>query len=181
MPAIRKAIRSDAERLARLAEKTFRDTFGAANTPEDMELHCRANYSEGIQAAEICSPDTTTLLSEDDGRLVGFAQLRWGSAPDCVLAASAGEVQRLYVLGDWHGRGIAQALMQACLEEMRAHGCDVVWLGVWERNPRAMAFYRKFGFAAVGDHVFPLGHDPQRDIVMARSVETAGSRPGLQQ
>ena len=111
MPVIRKAIRSDAARLARLAEKTFRDTFGAVNTPEDMDLHCRASYSEAIQAAEISSADMTTLLSEGDGRLVGFAQLRWGRAPDCVLAASAGEMQRLYVLGDWHGRGVAQELM----------------------------------------------------------------------
>jgi ribosomal protein S18 acetylase RimI-like enzyme len=60
--------------------------------------------------------------------------------------------------------------MNACIEEMSLHRSDVVWLGVWERNPRAIAFYRKFGFREVGTHVFPLGNDPQRDIVMARPV-----------
>ena len=138
-----------------------------------MDLHCQISYSEVIQAGEICNPNMMTLLSEDEERLVGFAQLRWDGAPNCVLAKSPGEIQRLYVANDWQGKGIAQDLMYACIEEMKDHGSDVVWLGVWERNPRAIAFYKKFGFVEVGDHVFPLGRDPQRDIVMARSV--AGS------
>jgi len=60
--------------------------------------------------------------------------------------------------------------MATCIKEMENRESDVVWLGVWERNPRAMAFYKKFGFGEVGDHVFPLGTDPQRDIIMARPV-----------
>lgn len=170
MPAIRTARPGDAARLAQLAEASFRDTFGAANTAEDMDVHCRASYGEAIQAAEIARPDMLTLLGEEDGQLAGFAQLRWGNAPACVAAAAAGEIQRLYVARDWHGKGVAQALMHACLEAMRERGTEVVWLGVWERNPRAIAFYRKFGFVEVGDHVFAVGSDPQRDIVMARPV-----------
>jgi len=176
MPTIRKANRGDAEQLSLLAERTFRDTFGAMNTAEDMDLHCRTSYSEMIQVGEISNPNMVTLVSEEEGRLVGFAQLRWAGAPNCVLAKSPGEIQRLYVVSDWHGKGIAQDLMNACIEELRGHGSDVVWLGVWERNPRAIAFYKKFEFVEVGDHVFPLGSDLQRDIVMARSV--AGSRSG---
>ncbi|MDE3071849.1 MAG: GNAT family N-acetyltransferase [Pseudomonadota bacterium] len=170
LPIIRKADRSDAGQLARLAETTFRDTFGALNTGEDMDRHCQASYSEAIQAAEISDPDRVTLLSVEGERLVGFVQLRWDGAPHCVRAESPGEIQRLYVVHDWHGKGIAHDLMDACIEAMEAHGSDVVWLGVWERNPRAISFYKKSGFVEVGDHVFPLGSDPQRDIVMARSV-----------
>ena len=109
-----------------------------------------------------------TLLCEHGERLVGFAQLRWGEAPSCVVAEAPGEVQRLYVARDCHGKGVAHDLMNACMDEMRFHRSDVVWLGVWERNPRAIAFYKKFGFLEVGVHVFPLGSDPQRDIVMSR-------------
>jgi len=175
LPIIRKANRSDARQLSQFAEMTFRDTFGAMNTGEDMDLHCRASYSEAIQAGEISSPDMVTLLSEEGERLVGFAQLRWDGAPDCVLAKSPGEIQRLYVADDWHGKGIAQDLMNACIAEMKAQGSDVAWLGVWERNLRAISFYRKFEFVEVGDHAFPLGGDPQRDIVMVRPV--AGPPP----
>lgn len=170
MPIIRNAERRDARQLAELAEATFRATFGDANTPEDMNLHCQASYGEVIQASEICNPSMVTLLSEEGKRLIGFAQLRWGSSPKCVAAQSAGEIQRLYVAADWHGKGIAQDLMRACFTEMERKGSDLVWLGVWERNPRALSFYRKLGFAEVGDHVFAVGGDPQRDIVMTRSI-----------
>ena len=168
MPVIRKARPGDALALARLAESTFRDTFAADNTAGNMDAHCRAHYGEAIQAAEIADPARVTLLSEDHGRLSGYAQLRWNPAPACVAAARPGEIQRLYVARDFHGKGIAQELMRVAFEEMRTRGSDVVWLGVWERNARAIAFYRKSGFVPVGAHVFPVGTDPQRDIVMAR-------------
>ena len=170
LPTVRKASHSDAGQLAALAERTFRDTFGSANTAEDMDLHCRASYSAAIQAGEIAAPDMVTLLSEEGGQLVGFAQLRWAHAPSCVVAEAPGEIQRLYVAADWHGKGMAHELMRACMDELQARASDAVWLGVWERNPRAIAFYRKCGFVEVGDHVFPVGSDPQRDIVMARRV-----------
>ena len=175
MPVIRAAISGDAEPLSRLAEATFRSSFGAANTPGDMDLHCRTSYSAAIQAGEIANPDMLTLLCDGDEGLVGFAQLRWGDAPDCVPAQSPGEIQRLYVAGAWHGKGIAQDLMHACIEALQARGSGMVWLGVWERNPRAIAFYRKCGFVEVSDHVFPLGNDPQRNIVMARSIADSSS------
>lgn len=170
MPAIEKARIGDAQQLAQLAEDTFRTTFATANTDENMALHCRQSYGENIQAAEIADPNRSTLLCKDRGVLMAYAQLRWGSAPGCVSGRAAGEIQRLYVAREWQGKGIAQQLMHACLNEMKARGSDVAWLGVWERNPRAIAFYRKFGFVEVGSHVFPLGNDPQRDILMARLI-----------
>ncbi|MDA0243541.1 MAG: GNAT family N-acetyltransferase [Chloroflexi bacterium] len=168
MPTIRPATPHDAQSLAQLAEETFRATFGAMNTAENMALHCQTNYSEAIQAREIANPHMLTLLCEEDGRLIGFAQLHWGEAPPCVSATHPTEIQRFYLAQDWHGQGIAPMLMNACLAEAQQRGSDVVWLGVWEHNPRAISFYQKCGFVEVGDHVFPVGHDPQRDIVMVR-------------
>jgi ribosomal protein S18 acetylase RimI-like enzyme len=170
LPTIRRAHRLDAKQLSALAEQTFRDSFAAMNTPEDMALHCRTSYSELIQAEEISNPNMVTLLCEQGQTLIGFAQLRWGEAPSCVVADAPGEIQRLYVVNDWHGKGVARDLMNACIDEISSHRSDVVWLGVWERNPRAIAFYRKLGFLEVGERVFPLGSDPQRDLVMARPV-----------
>jgi GNAT superfamily N-acetyltransferase len=170
MPSIRKAHIGDAKALSEIAEATFRATFGAVNTAEDMELHCRSSFGEPIQAAEISDPEMLTLVSEDEGRLIGYAQLRWRDAPDCVSAKRPAEIQRLYVVEGWHGKGVAQGLMQACIDEVEQRGSDALWLGVWERNPRAIAFYKKLGFVEVGNHTFALGGDPQRDIVMVRSV-----------
>ncbi|OOG51107.1 GNAT family N-acetyltransferase [Rhodanobacter sp. C01] len=170
MPTVRKAHIGDAKALSEMAEATFRATFGAVNTAEHMELHCRTSYSEQIQAAEITDPGMVTLVSENEGKLIGYAQLRWGEAPDCVSAKSSGEIQRLYVVEDWHGKGVAQELMKVCIDQIRQHGSDALWLGVWERNPKAISFYKKLGFVEAGEHTFPLGGDPQRDIVMVRSV-----------
>lgn len=170
MLAVRRAGLHDARSLAEFAETTFRDTFGAQNTEEDMRLHCERSYGEVLQAAEIVAPDRVTLLAEENGSIVGYAQVRWAEAPACVAARKPGEIQRLYVAREWRGRGVAQALMHASLAAIGARGSDAAWLGVWERNPRAISFYRKFGFAEVGAHVFPLGRDPQRDLVMVRSM-----------
>ena len=170
MSRIRKAERSDAGQLAAIAETTFREAFGAVNTPEDMDLHCRTRFSESVQAEEIVNPNMMTLLCEDNHAPIAFAQLRWENSPNCVVAEAPGEILRLYVASRWHGKGVAQELMSACIDEVRRHGSDVVWLGVWEKNPRAIAFYRKFGFVEVGDQTYVLGTDPQRDLVMARAT-----------
>ena len=166
MPRIRQADSSDAAELSALLERTFRETFSATNTAEDMDLHCRTNYVEPLQAAEIVNPAMTTLLAEHEGKLIGVVQLRWAEAPSCVVANRPGEIHRLYVDKAWHGAGVARELMNEALSVMRAKGVDLAWLGVWEHNPRALAFYRKHGFREVGDHLFMVGSDPQRDIVM---------------
>ena len=177
MPSVRRAHRHDAKQLSMLAEATFRETFAGMNTPEDIELHCRTTYDEAIQFEEISNPNMVTFLCEQGGRPVGFAQLRWGKAPTCVVAEAPGEIQRLYVVSNLHGKGVAHDLMNACMKEMTSHRSDVVWLGVWERNPKAITFYKKFGFLEVGEHVFQLGSDRQRDIVMARDFALAACQP----
>jgi ribosomal protein S18 acetylase RimI-like enzyme len=168
MPALRDATAADAAALAELAERTFRDTFAASNTPENLDAFCAGAYGTAIQGREIADPRMATVLAEHQGRLVGFGQLRWGPPPECVSAQRPVEIQRLYVDAPWHGRGVAQALMGELLERAATGGADQVWLGVWEHNLRAIAFYRKLGFAAVGAHVFPVGQDPQRDLVLVR-------------
>lgn len=168
---MRRAEQCDASRLSDLAERSFRDTFSAANTQEDMDSHCRSHFSEEIQSREIADEHMITLLSERNGELAGFSQLRWGEAPPCVAGARPAEILRLYVAKKWHGRGVAQELMAESLSVMRERDVDQAWLGVWEHNPRAIAFYRKLGFSEVGEQVFQLGADPQRDLIMVRTVE----------
>lgn len=170
MPTIRLAKFSDAAQLAEFAERTFRAAFGGANTMENMNLHCTTNYRAALQAAEIANPEMLTLICEENKNFIAFAQLHWGNAPPCVSARRPGEIQRFYVENNWHGKGIAQELMSACMAQMEQREADVAWLGVWEKNPRAISFYQKLGFREVGAHTFKLGLDLQRDLVMARRV-----------
>jgi GNAT superfamily N-acetyltransferase len=150
LPRIRRAEARDAAPLAGLAERTFRATFAPHNSDANMALHCARTYGASIQAAEIADPARVTVVADDGGTLVAYAQLRVGNTTACVEAARPAEIQRIYVDAPWQGLGIAQALMEAMLRHARGRGADRVWLGVWEHNPRARRFYAKCGFALAG-------------------------------
>ncbi len=170
MPLIRLACRSDALPLAVLQEQTFRDTYSAANTVEDMNLHCRTYYSAALQEQEILNQAMVTLVCEEDTHLIGFVQLRWNATTAFDGAKRSIEIQRFYIDKNWHGKGVAQQLMQHALSKAKTLGADYIWLGVWEKNPRALRFYQQFEFVEIGESVFTLGNDPQRDIVVRRSL-----------
>ena len=178
---IRPAAAHDAPALSRLGEATFRETFEADNAPEDMARYLAEAFNPERQAAEIDDPAGAVLLAEhftnsDDAAMIGYAHVVRGPAPDCVRGSDAVELKRLYVARGWHGRGVAQALMDGAIEAARALGARTLWLGVWERNARALAFYGKYGFVRVGDHTFTLGTDAQTDWVMARPISGEGPR-----
>ena len=163
---IRRANPADAAPLAALAERIFRDTFAAQNNPDDLDAYLGQAYGEAQQAREIADDQVITLLVEDDGVLIAFAQLRrsteeWGEV----------ELARFYVDRDHHGRGLSRQLMDACLAAAQNLGGPTLWLGVWEHNPRAIAFYKKCGFVDVGSHPFLIGSDLQTDRVMMKSLQ----------
>lgn len=174
IPAIRRATRADAAALAELAAGTFADTYAAHNDPADMAAHIGANYGESRQAEELADPAASYLLAELDGRIIGYAYIIAGRRPDGIPLDAPVELARFYVASDWHGRGVAQHLMAACVAEARRGGGRTFWLGVWQENPRAIAFYRKAGFRIVGTTSFRLGSQVQDDHVMTLSLEQTG-------
>ena len=164
---IRVATPADAERLTRFAEQIFRDTFGEMNTAEDMEMYCAAAFSATIQRDEIENQATETLLVDQGDEVIAYAQVHAGLAPESVGGNAPLELKRFYVATRYHRNGLAPALMVTVIARARAAGADPLWLGVWERNPRAIRFYEKHGFVQVGDHSFLLGTERQRDVLMA--------------
>lgn len=167
---IRRAGQADAGALAAFARRTFVETFGAQNTDENMAMHVARTFGTAHQRAEIRDVNMVTLIGEVGATMAGFAQVRRGSAPACVTGPSPVEVLRFYVDSPFHGRGIAPALMRAALDVARELGGRTAWLGVWEHNPRAIAFYAKCGFVDVGSHTFVLGTETQTDRVMAQRL-----------
>ncbi len=162
----RRAEAADAPALAELAARTFADSFGADNRPEDLEAHLQSAYGRTQQAAEIADPDVRTVLGYRDDQLIGFAQVRRKSSPACVVAEHPAELHRFYLVRSAQGTGAAMPLMHAAREAARELGGRHLWLGVWERNPRAIAFYAKAGFTKVGHHDFQVGGDRQTDWVL---------------
>jgi len=167
---IRAATAADNVLLAEIGAETFADTFAADNTPEDMAAYLAQSFSPELQARELADPLCRFLITERGPHVVGFAKLHFGPAPTAVSGLRPMEISRIYARQPWIGQGVGGALMQACLAEAAREGCDVVWLSVWQRNPRAIAFYQRWGFAQVGTAIFQLGADPQTDWLMARPV-----------
>jgi ribosomal protein S18 acetylase RimI-like enzyme len=168
---IHRATEADVAALTEFGARTFRESFAKDNTVEDMQKHLDSAWRAELQRAEILDPALDTLLVRDTtGSLAGFAQLRDKRAPQGVTMTSPVELWRFYVDKPWQGRGLARALMTAVEDRARARGGRELWLGVWERNERAQAFYRKCGFEKVGTQVFVVGTDPQTDHVMLRRL-----------
>jgi len=168
--AIRRGTLADATLLSELGERTFTETFAADNTEEDLAEYIAASFNVAEQTAELEDHGSTFLIAEVDGRPAGYAKLHDGEPEKGVEGRKPIELVRLYVSHEWHGRGVGQELMRACIDEARQMGHETIWLGVWEHNPRAQAFYRKWNFRTVGEHMFQLGKDMQRDLLMEREL-----------
>jgi diamine N-acetyltransferase len=167
---VRRATLDDANLLSQLGARTFEETFAADNAAEDMAAYLSSNFSLVQQTEELLDHTSIFLIAEVDGVAAGYAKLHRGEPAEGIEGTEPVELVRLYVSHTWLGSGVGAALMRACLEEARRAGYKTIWLGVWERNARALAFYRKWNFRAVGEHVFQLGSEAQTDILMERTI-----------
>jgi ribosomal protein S18 acetylase RimI-like enzyme len=170
LPTIRRAEQADAAALAELAARIFTETFADDTRPDDLAEFLARSYGVRQQAAELASPDIITLVAETPEGLVAYAQVRQGRRPECVTGEEPVELWRFYVQRSWHGGGIAHRLMAEVMEAAREIGGRSLWLSVWERNPRAIAFYEKHGFRDVGAADFWVGSDCQTDRILVAAV-----------
>jgi diamine N-acetyltransferase len=169
---LRQATVDDAKLLAGLAYTTFWDAFAhhPKNAPDDLNHYMRQAFNIDQIKSELAEEKNVFLLAEIDGKPAGYAKLIIGSIEDGVTAKHPVELNRLYSHQEYLGQGVGQNLMDECFDRARGHGHDVMWLGVWEYNPRAQRFYEKNGFRLVGRHTFQLGSDPQTDLLMQRDL-----------
>ena len=169
---IRQAVPEDAELLTDLAYSTFWGAFHdhPKNAPHDLEAYMQEAFSVEQIRSELEDENSVFLVAEMDGELAGYAKLIFESTEPDIVAEWPVELSRLYSHQKYLGKGVGQALMDACFTRAKETERDVIWLGVWEYNPRAQRFYEKNGFRLVGKHTFLLGSDPQTDLLMQRRL-----------
>ena len=169
---IRQATPDDAKLLTDLSYTTFWDAFAhhPKNAPDDLAYYMRQAFNVEQIAAELAEPNAIFLIAEVDGKPAGYAKLNLGNIEDGITAARPIELARLYSHQEYIGKGVGQNLMDACFDFAKTSKHDVMWLGVWEFNPRAQRFYEKNGFRPVGRHIFQLGSDPQTDLLMQKAL-----------
>ena len=169
---IRPVNEKDIDVLREVSIQSFRDLLEKSNTAEDMKLYIDKNLSHEQLKKEFDDKRNIFFLTFDGDKAMAYLKLRTGHEPDELLGVKALEIERLYCIQEYVGKQIGKVLMQTSIDYAKAHDFEVVWLGVWEHNPRAYAFYQKWGFEKFGSHVFLLGTDAQTDWLMKRSVNS---------
>lgn len=168
---IRFANADDAELIADLSRKTFSETFGYLNTKENMDKFLNEQFSRDKLISEVTGPDNIFLLVFDDETPVGYAKMRHGEKRPEFRDKDSVEIARIYVINSYVGAGVGKELMRKCIFLARDMKKEIVWLGVWEKNNRAISFYKKWGFEKFGEHSFTLGDDVQNDWLMKKELE----------
>jgi ribosomal protein S18 acetylase RimI-like enzyme len=172
----RRGTPADATALAEFGTRTFVETFGSDNEESHLAAYIADAYGLAQQTKELSDPDQRTILIEKDGALAGYAQLRRKEPPPCVTGQEPVEIARFYVDKPHHGAGLARRLMDAARDAAREMGGRTIWLGVWERNPRAISFYEKVGFRDAGAADFFVGPDRQTDRIMVIALPVSSGR-----
>ena len=156
--------------LAHLSITTFRDAFGMANTKEDMDKYLAEEMSEEKLSAELNDQSNYFFMVSNHERAVGYAKMRVAEIPEELVGTNPIEIERIYVLQAYHNKKIGAVLMNHCITFAEQGGYDILWLGVWEHNPKAIRFYERLGFELFGAHDFLLGNDMQTDVLMKKKL-----------
>lgn len=163
---IRRVTADDVQTLSEIGRRTFFETFSGGNTEDNMTDYLEERFSAARLSTEIGDENSEFYFAKLDEEVIGYLKLNKGLAQTEMKNANALEIERIYVLKDFHGKKVGQLLYETAIRSAVQSGVDYVWLGVWERNLRAIEFYKKNGFVAFDKHIFKLGDDEQTDIMM---------------
>ena len=170
MISIRYVNTDEAPLIADMSRKTFYDTFASYNTEADMDKFMNVQFSREMLINEVGRAGNYFLLASYNNKPAGYAKLKEGETWPAFQGKSAIEITRIYAIGQMIGKGVGAALMQACIDHAIKAGKQIIWLGVWEKNEKAIAFYQRWGFEKFGVHDFLLGDDLQHDWLLMKTL-----------
>jgi ribosomal protein S18 acetylase RimI-like enzyme len=163
---LHQATPADVSQLQHIGRQTFAETFAASNSEEDLRIYLAESFAVEKLTAELQVSHSAFYFAEQAGRVIGYLKVNTGPAQTEQFTANALEIERIYVLQEFHGQRVGQLLYEQALHLATQAWAECLWLGVWEENSRAIRFYEKNGFVAFDKHVFKLGDDEQTDILM---------------
>ena len=170
MLVVNKADLSDVEVLSKLSEETFFETYSWYNTPENMAEYCRKNFSLDQLKKDFSEENTCFFLVKLSDEVIGYAKLRVFENPEELKGKRHIEIERIYVQKRHQDKKAGYALIRTCIDFARSKKFEVIWLGVWEQNLKALNFYIRVGFEKFGTHIFQLGNDAQKDYLMKLDI-----------
>jgi ribosomal protein S18 acetylase RimI-like enzyme len=156
--------------LQRISRQTFYEAFSAVNTEDDMAMYLEHSLSIEKLSAELSNENTEFYFAQLNEQIIGYLKFNVGEAQTDLQDEQALEIERIYLLINYAGMGVGQLLMEKAYQVAQIKKIKYIWLGVWEHNTRAIQFYKRNGFSEFGSHMFKLGNDDQRDILMKRQL-----------
>ena len=168
---IKKIGLSEIEQLQVIGRQTFLETFAEVNTEENMNKYLAESFAVDKLTAELTTPDSEFYFASLDNRVIGYLKVNSGQAQTELKDPNGLELERIYVLKEFHGKRVGQILYNTAFDIAKQIDADYLWLGVWEENQRALRFYRKNGFIEFDKHIFKLGDDEQTDIMMRLKID----------
>jgi ribosomal protein S18 acetylase RimI-like enzyme len=167
---IRPASPPDLDALQAIGRKTFAETFSANNSEENLAAYLAEGFSEEKLEAELRNENSQFYFALQKEEIIGYLKVNMGDAQSEKQDPNALEIERIYVLQQYHGKQVGLLLYEQALAIAKERKAPYMWLGVWEENPRAIRFYQKQGFVEFGEHIFQLGDEAQRDVLMKKML-----------
>ncbi len=161
----------DIEQLQVIGRQTFFETFADGNTEENMQKYLEEGFTVDKLTSELTNPNSEFYFALFDNKVIGYLKINFGQAQTELKDKKALEIERIYVLKEFHGKKVGQILYDTAFKIAKQTGANYLWLGVWEENPRAINFYKKNGFVEFDKHIFKLGNDEQTDIMMKLQLD----------
>lgn len=163
---LRRLTATDLLLLKEISVRTFVDSFSDQNTAENMEQYLSLSFSDEKLRQELANPHSAFYFAEINTIPIGYLKVNWGNSQTELMVEKSIEIERIYVEREYHGKQVGQCLLDKALHLAKGMNAASAWLGVWEKNPRAIRFYQKNGFIEFDKHIFKLGNDEQTDILM---------------
>ncbi|WP_400260871.1 GNAT family N-acetyltransferase [Sphingobacterium sp. SG20118] len=167
---IQRVTLNDIEQLQQIGRETFSETFSESNTEENMNKYLADGFSKEKLTEELNNKSSEFYFAVLEEKVIGYLKLNFGASQTELQDNSSIEIERIYVLQEYHGKKVGQILYDKAMQVANEKKVKNVWLGVWEENPRAIRFYQKNGFVEFDKHIFVLGDDEQTDIMMRKDL-----------
>lgn len=161
---------ADVFELQNISRTTFTETFAEHNSADDLNNYLNEQLSINKLSEELHNPSSSFYFAYDDEKLVGYLKLNCSAAQTELIDRNAFEIERIYILKEYFGKGLGQFLLNKAIEIGKEMHPSYIWLGVWEKNARAIRFYEKNGFKVFSSHLFTLGNDVQTDLLMKLEI-----------
>lgn len=158
----------DIDTLRDISIETFAETFEDENDPKHLAAYLDRAYNVQQLETELSNPDSQFFFAMLDGKVAGYLKVNANNAQTEAMGEETFELERIYVRREFQGSGVGKALYDQAIRCANELNKREMWLGVWEHNHKALAFYRKHGFVQIGAHTFYMGDDAQVDLIMAK-------------